>query len=284
MKSLQPGAPFLFRLHAPDYAIVGGGFFLRFLKLPLSQTWDAFREANGADSFHQLRKMISRRSSKPIKADEDPIIGSTILGEPFFFKRSDWIESPPDFRGPIVSGKSYDMTSGEGLKLWQKITVQLAAQKSRSLGTAAMPSVGPATRAAIETARYGTPHLVTPRLGQGSFRIDVTAAYQGRCAMTAERTLPALEAAHIHRYSAGGVHEVSNGLLLRSDLHRLFDRGYLTVDSKDLTIVVSRRIKEEYENGRDYYALHGKSLSAPTDTNAMPGARYLKQHNLTFRG
>jgi putative restriction endonuclease len=102
--------------------------------------------------------------------------------------------------------------------------------------------------------------------------------------MTKERTLPALEAAHIHRFSAGGVHQVSNGLLRRSDLHRLFDRGCLKVDPKDLTIVVSRRIKEEYENGRDYYALHGKPLSLPIDTHAMPSVEYLKQHNATFRG
>jgi putative restriction endonuclease len=50
---------------------------------------------------------------------------------------------------------------------------------------------------------------------------------------------------------------ISNGLLLRSDLYRLFDRGYLTVDADDMTIVVSPRIKEEYENGRAYYTLHG---------------------------
>jgi putative restriction endonuclease len=63
LKDLQVGAPFLFRLHAPQSAIAGGGFFLRFLVLPLSRAWDAFREANGAWSFDQFRRMIIKRSN-----------------------------------------------------------------------------------------------------------------------------------------------------------------------------------------------------------------------------
>jgi putative restriction endonuclease len=286
LKDLEPGAPFLFRLKAPEYAIAGGGFFLRFRILPLSQTWDIFREANGAQSFEQFRRMISKLIRRPITPNDDPMIGSTILGEPFFFRRAAWIDSPTDFRGPIVSGKSYDMTSGEGLRLWQKVATQLAMQKSENQferSDSSNLSIGPATHAAVNTARYGTPYLVAPRLGQGTFRIDVTEAYRSRCAMTQERTLPALEAAHIHRYSAGGIHQVSNGLLLRSDLHRLFDRGYITVHSKDLKILVSRRIKQEFENGHEYYELHGNDLTLPTDVHAMPSAEYLEQHNATFR-
>lgn len=289
LKELQPGAPFLFRLHAPQSAIAGGGFFLRFLVLPLSRAWDAFGEANGAWSFEDFRRMIFKRSNGTLKNDHDPI-GCTILGEPFFFSEPNWITSPTDFKPNIVSGKGYEMMSGNGLKLWQEVTTQLAAQKSKSQlkrsaqsGFATSLAVGPATQAAIEAARYGTPYLVAPRLGQGTFRIDVTEAYNSRCAMTGERTLPALEAAHIHRYSAGGIHQVSNGLLLRSDLHRLFDRGYITVDSKDLTIVVSRRIKEEYENGRDYYALKDRRLALPVEPSSRPSTEFLRQHNEIFR-
>jgi putative restriction endonuclease len=106
-------------------------------------------------------------------------------------------------------------------------------------------------------ARYGEPTLIRPRLGQGLFRVAVTDAYSRRCAVTRERTLPVLEAAHIKPFAAGGDHEVANGLLLRRDLHVLFDRGYVTV-TPDYRFEVSRRIREEFENGRDYYVLHGK--------------------------
>ncbi|HPQ89852.1 MAG TPA: HNH endonuclease, partial [Candidatus Mcinerneyibacteriales bacterium] len=103
--------------------------------------------------------------------------------------------------------------------------------------------------------------------------------YQRRCAMTGERTLPVLEAAHIKPVSLLGRHEVRNGLLLRSDLHILFDKGYLTVD-RSHTINVSRRIKEEYENGRDYYALHGKKLSVlPKHIEEYPSEIFLRWHN-----
>ena len=77
-----------------------------------------------------------------------------------------------------------------------------------------------------DEVRFGQPQLVKPRLGQGAFRILVTDIYGRRCAVTQERTLPALEAAHIRPYSDGGEHEAPNGLLLRRDIHSLFDTGY----------------------------------------------------------
>lgn len=53
-------------------------------------------------------------------------------------------------------------------------------------------------------ARFGAPHLIRPRLGQGAFRVLVTDVYGRKCAVTGERTLPALEAAHIRPYAEGG--------------------------------------------------------------------------------
>jgi putative restriction endonuclease len=103
---------------------------------------------------------------------------------------------------------------------------------------------------------------VKPRLGQGAFRILVTDIYERKCSITQERTLPALEAAHIRPYSDGGAHEARNGLLLRRDIHSLFDLGYVTV-TPELRFEVSRRIREEYDNGRQYYAMHGKQIEFP---------------------
>jgi putative restriction endonuclease len=90
--------------------------------------------------------------------------------------------------------------------------------------------------------------------------------------------VPALEAAHIRPYGDGGEHEERNGLLLRRDIHSLFDAGYVTV-TPDLRFEVSRRIKEEFENGRHYYELHGKPISAPTDAQRRPDPEALRWHN-----
>lgn len=71
--------------------------------------------------------------------------------------------------------------------------------------------------------------------------------YQRLCAVTGEKTLPVLEAAHIKPFASRGPHRVSNAILLRSDLHKLFDLGYVTVTS-DLHLEVSPRLREEWHN------------------------------------
>jgi putative restriction endonuclease len=111
----------------------------------------------------------------------------------------------------------------------------------------------------------------------------VTDAYERRCAITGERTLPVLEAAHIKPYSSGGPHAPENGLLLRSDLHTLFNQGYIIVDANNLNVVVSPRIREEFENGRDYYQLHGRTIRLPSETSSLPSREYLAFHNSLFR-
>jgi putative restriction endonuclease len=95
--------------------------------------------------------------------------------------------------------------------------------------------------------------------------------------------LPVLEAAHIRPHGSGGPHQPENGLLLRSDLHTLFDQGYMTVDADELKVVVSGRIREEFENGRDYYQLHGRAIRLPLEANSLPSREYLAFHNSLFR-
>src|SRR5262249_18781460 len=162
-----------------------------------------------------------------------------ILTQPFFLPEERWIPVPASWAANIVSFKRYSTEELDGLALWNAVQgrmMEAARSEFRE-----------------EQSRYGEPTLIHPRLGQGAFRIVVTDTYQRRCAVSGERTLPALDAAHIRPFSDGGRHEASNGLLLRRDIHSLFDAGYVTV-SPDLKFEVSRRIKEEFENGRHYYA------------------------------
>jgi putative restriction endonuclease len=106
----------------------------------------------------------------------------------------------------------YDLTGGSGLALWNAVQTRVAAR---------LP-LKAASNLPI-SAMLGKPQLVTPRLGQGGFRISVIDAYERRCAVTGERTLPALDAAHIRPFAEVQRHEVVNGVTLRSDIHRLFD-------------------------------------------------------------
>jgi putative restriction endonuclease len=135
-----------------------------------------------------------------------------------------------------------------------------------------------------QSNRYGSPQLFAPRLGQGGFRVVVMEGYQRRCAVTGEKTLPVLEAAHIRPYSDDGPHTISNGIFLRSDLHTLFDRGYITI-TNDYHVAVSRRIRDEFSNGREYYALEGKVLQiTPQSAADRPSKEFLEWHqNNCFR-
>ena len=104
-------------------------------------------------------------------------------------------------------------------------------------------------------------------------------------AVTGEKTLPVLEAAHIMPYASNGPHAVTNGLLLRSDFHTLFDDGYITV-TKDYRVEVSSRLHDDYGNGRDYYKYHGQNLLILPDLKMQrPDPRFLEWHNDTvYRG
>ena len=142
------------------------------------------------------------------------------------------------------------------------------------------PPCGAWTTEAIELRRTGTPRPVAPRLGQGSFRLAVLDAYGGARAVTTEHSLPALEAAHIRPWHAGGGHDVSNGILLRRDVHRLFDLGYVTV-RPDLRFAVSPRLRDEFANGRVYYALSDQRIQAPGLAALRPSEEALEWHSDT---
>ena len=153
------------------------------------------------------------------------MIGCIILTSPFFFDKSDWIPVPEDWKPNIVQGKSYHTNETIGARLYQQVQERLQRKAHSGL-------VADRVREweQDEEHRYGPGQTVFPRIGQGAFRILVTEAYQRRCAITGEKTLPVLDAAHIKPFAQDGPNRTSNGLLLRQDLHTLFDKGYLTVD------------------------------------------------------
>jgi putative restriction endonuclease len=261
---LEPGVPFLFKLHSPDDYIVGGGFFVRFSALPARLAWEAFLGNNGVVDYASLKRRIEQYREEPVQGD--PEIGCNILNAPFFFEEKDWIRIHANWARNIVRGKTYDTADNAGLALWDQIQYRLQA----------LPDLALQAEAA---ARYGAEYLTRARLGQGAFRILVTEAYHRKCAITGERTLPVLEAAHIQPYAEQGPHLVSNGLLLRSDIHTLYDEGYLTV-TDDLHVEVSRKIKEEFQNGRDYYAYQGQRLvELPSVPDQRPSLTFLRWHN-----
>jgi putative restriction endonuclease len=270
--ALSPGEPLLFKLHAPERMIAGGGFFAHHTVLPVSLAWEAFGEKNGAGSLQEMRQRIERYRRTPPDPSDDYQIGCIVLTEPFFFPPEEWFPPPEDFHPSIQVGKRYDLRQApHGTKLWEDVQFRLLAQH-------------PDFEELEAPVQFGEPVPVRHRLGQGSFRVLVTDTYERRCAVTQERVLPVLEAAHIKPVAAGGAHRIDNGLLLRSDLHKLFDRGYVTVTPTH-RIRVSRRLREDFQNGEYYLRFDGSEIWLSRRPEDRPDPRFLEWHaDVVFRG
>lgn len=264
--------PFLFKLKSPHHAIAGGGYFAGYTSLPIWLAWDVFGPKNGTASLDALSQLLGRHH-KAIDLNRE--IGCTVISNPFFLPRDQWLHDPPGFATNIVTGKFYDDSDEAGGHIWKHMRWHFHGSPALDLPAARRGEIGQSA----DIERWGQPTLVRPRLGQGAFRALVTNAYQRRCAITGENTLVALEAAHILPYSDDtSSHEVKNGMLLRADFHKLFDKGLVGV-TPELTIKVSPRIREAWYNGKAYYRLDNQPLQVlPANPAERPDRDLLAWH------
>ena len=265
---LTPGEPFFFKTHYPHNRLVGGGFFSDSVRLTVSEAWELFGEANGVATVEQMRARIGRYRRAPIGAGEDPDIGCLFVRDVRFFPDNATVEAPPRFAPNIVQGKSYDLAD-------PAVAPYFADLLHRILGVAAeLDFSRPWHRPGPV---LGDPRLAPYRLGQQSFKAVVLDAYHRRCAISGTHIPPVLQAAHIRPVAAGGEHRLDNGLLLRSDIHTLFDRGYLGVDRR-YHLLVSPRLRADFSNGDQFYAKAGQVIDLPEHKAARPGREFLEWH------
>jgi len=241
--------------------------------------WDCFGEANGAPERGSFLRLLAERRAEPLDPTGDFEIGCLLIGRPVFFPESEWVRPPADWpRTGVQQGKSYDVTEGEGLRLYDECLRRAAAYPA-----AILPGAGASPHAGGRVERFGSAYLTKPRLGQGGFRVAVIDTYDRTCAISTEHSLPVLEAAHIRPYHEGGEHDVRNGLLLRADIHKLFDKGFVTV-TPEYRFLVSDRLRADYANGRVYYELQARIREAgrihlPADPALRPDPDLLAWHN-----
>jgi putative restriction endonuclease len=271
-RALEVGEPFFFKTHAPHNRVVGGGFYSGFAALPASEAWGMFGEANGVASLEEMRERIAHYRREPIGPRDDPVIGCVFVRDVTFFPDDLTFDSPPGFALNIVQGKGYDMgdpsVAGYFADLMQLVLGRsLPAEIDLSLPWHA---AGPV---------FGEPRLTPYRLAQRAFKAVVLSAYHGQCAITGTKIRPVLEAAHIRPVAQrrGDENRLDNGLLLRSDVHTLFDLGYLAVDPSH-RLLVSRRLREDFGNGEQFYAKVGQVISLPDRLADRPYREFLEWH------
>ena len=125
----------------------------------------------------------------------------------------------------------------------------------------------------LEDARERISRSITQRRGQRPFRNALIAAYGGQCAITGCSILNVLEAAHIHPYLGPDTNKVTNGLLLRSDVHTLFDYGLVAIDSETMTVLIASQLKDS-----EYGVFHGARVHIPQNPAKQPSTEALEMH------
>jgi len=271
--AIPQGAPFLFKSHYPHNRIVGGGFLSGWASLTVSRAWEFFGEDNGCATEAEMRQRIAKyRRSRVTEAD--PEVGCVMLRDVAFFPSDQAPDAPPDWAPNIVQGRTYDLAETSGSYL-EQVMAALLARRLADLGTDIVGEPG-----FVGGEVFGSPRLAPVRVGQRAFKALVQEAYGRRCAVTGDKIVPVLEAAHIRPVTSDGQNRVDNDLLLRSDVHTLFDRGYLGVHPERKTLLVSPRIRGLWGNGEEFYqrAATGEPIAMPTRRVDQPNRDFLEWH------
>lgn len=140
----------------------------------------------------------------------------------------------------------------------------IALQLELPLSIAAEPALAIVDQIQLEARRV--------RQGQGLFRKDLLVLYEGRCAISDYVPNGVVDAAHIVPYAESGAHNISNGLLLRADLHNLFDDGLLRIEPKHYKVELSKALTKT-----PYAEFSGMPLRPRVD-GTFPSREALNQH------
>lgn len=204
---------------------------------------------------------------------------SEIFSSAEFIPLAEQLKQTPEFRDRNATGNGMYAAA---LNNYQKYLRFLASNHDAKLG-----EYGPYQQqlAQIESepdepfdpkgqkdARDRVLREVVRRRGQQKFRETLIAAYGGRCAVTGCSVIPLLEAAHITPYLGPDTNSITNGLLLRTDVHTLWDLGLLAVDPETNTIWISPKVDDP-----TYCKLGGTFLTHPAHPAQLPSPAALQQ-------
>lgn len=276
---LQIGEPFLFKTKSPKRGrtfgrwgpnqLVGGGFFSGYEQLSIAEAWtDLFGRGNGVATLPELVERIAS-FRRPGETDATTQIGCVLLRNLFFMPPDRAIPQPDDFASNLTRARGYDLNEA-GRHVDVMFTSMLDRAEVRLDGDL-FSAAGPGDPVEF---RQG---LVSQRLGQRAFQARVLTSYARQCAITGNHIVPTLEAAHIRPAASGGSHLVSNGLLLRSDVHTLFDLGFLGINER-FELQVSPLLAETWGNGTEFYARAGRAITVPAARDHRPSKESIAWH------
>lgn len=184
-----------------------------------------------------------------------------------------WVDLSDLLPGPVLRGLCFDPKSQQSMRplRWDALAAALAA--------AGQSPIARGVKAASDFAIGGghVQRMVALRVGQPKFRKMLVTKYGAVCAFTGPSPLESLEACHLYSYAKVGQHHSDGGVLLRRDLHRLFDLGFLSVNPSTLKIDVHADLEP--------FALYNHMMGSTLHITLGDGERaWLKDHWTLHRG
>ena len=191
------------------------------------------------------------------------------------------VAKPVDFKFPMEGWlRCSEEKAADWLRnLWVNTSPDGPLATQLSMTTTRVAETGYFSPASLKDERQKKLREVVERRGQPDFRNRLIAAYSGRCAVTGCDAVAALEAAHIFPYTGPQSNHVTNGLLLRADIHTLFDLDLIGIDPKSMAICVAQAMKATV-----YSELEGRKLLLPANATDIPNGDALTQRWECFCG
>lgn len=264
VRSINKGEKWFFMLKSPIRKIGGFGEFVEYKELTPSDAWNEFGHRNGFEVKDEFVSAIQQYLNKHSEAHRGiPInietykIGCVVLTNCQFWDSDRYI-SPEDFNikfpPQIVKFKVFKGYEPDLFHISNTIGFNL-----------------------LNEPREDYRSLLKQRRGQGEFKGKILKAYNNKCCISGEACPELLEAAHIQPYSSINSNHVQNGILLRVDLHRLYDNGLIFID-KDYIVHISSRIKTAM-----YHMFNGVQIMLPKDMDCYPLKESLELRRNDFR-
>ena len=244
--------------------IVGGGYFVSWGEQSPKIAWERFGVRNGSSSYADLLAEIKRQGG-----DEHSMLVSSVLFGTFIFSKSETLLVPDEFKDEFTaSGTRFILSLKEPLGLYLKRILR-------------------DRRAGLKTDEYssnwrGIYYLAAKQVEHSDidgFYAAVQAAYGSKCAITGSACLPLLDVANIQPCYSNTFQSVQNGILMRTDFHRLFSEGFMTLCYQgDEAIVIKVSASVDSVGAGDYKRYDGQKLTLPQDKALWPKREYLEWH------
>lgn len=242
--------------------IVGGGYFIGWRIINAYDSWNVYGIRNGVLSYDDFIQEIINQGG-----NEDSFLNALLLSSNFIFANKEMILIPDEFNAQCSGDlRTVISVNSEIGRYLNKLVIKRRAPHLRDFGDS-WPGI-----------YYLAAHL-NSKYASNSFYSRVAAAYDFKCAVTGVRARPALEAVHIRPFYDAQFQSIQNGVLIRSDIHKLLNYGMMTFDyvnDDELYLVVSNKLESIW--AEDYLYLNGAKVYLPQDRDLWPSRENVKWH------